>query len=44
MILVIIQLKSKCYDDSNKLIIGKMKDETGGVAIEAKNVFILSRQ
>ena len=26
--------KSKYYDDSNKLIIGKMKDETGGVAIE----------
>ena len=26
--------KSKCYDDSNKLVIGKMKDETGGVAIE----------
>ena len=26
--------KSKCYDDSNKLVIGKMQDETGGVAIE----------
>ena len=26
--------KSKCYDDSNKLVIGKMKDETGSVAIE----------
>ena len=26
--------KSKCYDDSNKLINGKMKDETGGVANE----------
>ena len=26
--------KSKYYDNSNKLIIGKMKDETGGVAIE----------
>ena len=25
--------KSK-YDDSNKLVIGKMKDETGGVATE----------
>ena len=25
---------SKYYDDSNKLVIGKMKDETGGVAIE----------
>ena len=27
-------IKSKYYDDSNKLVIGKMKDETGGVAIE----------
>ena len=26
--------KSKYYDDLNKLVIGKMKDETGGVAIE----------
>ena len=26
--------KSKYYDDSNKLVIGKMKDETGGVAIQ----------
>ena len=26
--------KSKSYDDSNKLVIGKMKDEAGGVAIE----------
>ena len=26
--------KSKYYGDSNKLPIGKMKDETGGVAIE----------
>ena len=25
--------KSK-YDDSNKLVIGKMKDETGGVLVE----------
>ena len=24
--------KSKYYDNSNKLVIGKMKDETGGVA------------
>ena len=24
----------KYYDDSNKLVVGKMKDETGGVAIE----------
>ena len=26
--------KSKYYNDSNKLLIGKIKDETGGVAIE----------
>ena len=26
--------KSKYYDDSNKLVIGKMKDETGGVAVQ----------
>ena len=26
--------KSKFYDNSNKLVIGKMEDETGGVAIE----------
>ena len=26
--------KSKCYDNSNKLVIGKMKDETRGGAIE----------
>ena len=26
--------KSKYYDDSNKLVIGKMKDEPGGVATE----------
>ena len=26
--------KSKYYDNSNKLIIGKMTDETAGVAIE----------
>ena len=25
---------SKYHDDSNKLVIGKMKDETTGVAIE----------
>ena len=42
--------KSKYYNDSNKLVIGKMKDEAGGVGIEEfvglkpKNVFILSRQ
>ena len=26
--------KSKYHDDSNKLVIGKMKDETGGVVTE----------
>ena len=26
--------KSKYYDDSNNFVIGKMKDETSGVAIE----------
>ena len=26
--------KSKYYDNSNKLVIGKMKDETDGVAIK----------
>ena len=26
--------KSKYYDDLNKLVIGKMKDETGSVAIK----------
>ena len=26
--------KSKYYDDSNKLIVGKMVDKTGAVAIE----------
>ena len=25
--------KSKYYDNSNKLVIGKMKNETGGIAI-----------
>ena len=25
--------KSKCYDDSNKIAIGRLKDETGGIAI-----------
>ena len=39
LILVITRLsnyltKSKYHDDSNKLVIGKMKHETGGVAIE----------
>ena len=27
-------MKSKYYDNSNKLVIGKMEDETGGVVIE----------
>ena len=26
--------ESNCFDDSNKLVVGKMKDETGGVAIK----------
>ena len=26
--------QSKCYDDSKKLFFGKMKDETGGIALE----------
>ena len=26
--------KPKYYDNSNKLVVGKMKDETGGVAIK----------
>ena len=26
--------KSKYYNDSNKLVIGEMKDKTGGIAIE----------
>ena len=26
--------KSKYYDDSNKFVIGKMKDKTGGIPIE----------
>ena len=42
--------KLKYYDNSNKLVIGKMKDETGGVTIEEfvrlkpEIFFILSRQ
>ena len=27
-------INSNYYDDSNKLVVGKTKDETGGVAIE----------
>ena len=26
--------KSKYYDDSNKLVVSKMRDKTGGVALE----------
>ena len=29
-----LKLKSKYYDNSNKLVTKKMKDETGGVVIE----------
>lgn len=25
---------SKCYDGSNKLVVGKIKDETSGVAVK----------
>ena len=34
LILVIIRSSQKYYNDSNKLVIGKMKDETTGVAIK----------
>ena len=34
LILVIIRLSQKDHNDSNKLVIRKMKEETGGVAIE----------
>ena len=34
--------KSYYNDNSNKLVIGKMKNETGGVAIE--DVFIFGRR
>ena len=34
LILVIIQLSQKYYDDSNKLSVSKMKPEMGGFAIE----------
>ena len=34
MILVIIQLSQKNYNDSNRLALEKMKDETRGAAIE----------
>ena len=32
--LVIYLIKSKYYPNSNKLVVGKMNDETGDVAIE----------
>ena len=47
LILVIIQIlvtKSKCYDDSNKLVIGKMRDETGTVVIEGTDLFVFCRR
>ena len=31
---IIAATKSKYHDDSNKLVIGKIKDETGSVAID----------
>ena len=39
--------KSRYYDDSNKLIIRKMKDETFGVVIcwvDVKDVFVFGRR
>ena len=35
--------KSKYYDDSSKLVIGKMKDETGGIMIEEFVRFVSQR-
>ena len=35
---------SKYYHNSNKLVVGKMKDKTGSVAIGEKDVFIFGRQ
>ena len=32
--LILVSTKSKYCDNSNKLVIRKIKDETGGVAIE----------
>ena len=34
VIILVIISKSKYYDDSNKSVISKIKDETGGVAIK----------
>ena len=45
-----LSTKSKYYDDSNKLLIAKMKDETWGAAIDEfaglkpKDVSIIGRQ
>ena len=37
-------IKSKYYDNSNKLVVGKMEDETAGVAIKAKDIFVFGRR
>ena len=34
IIMIIQDILSKYYDNSNKLVAGKMKEETAGVAIE----------
>ena len=34
MVLLIILLNQKYYDNLNELVVGKMKDETGGAAIK----------
>ena len=35
--------KSKYYDSSNKLVVGKMKDETADEFLEAKDIFVFGR-
>ena len=30
---ILVMIK-KCYDDSSKLVVGKIKDETSGVAVK----------
>ena len=35
--------KSEYHNDSNKLVIGKMKSETGGVANEYKDVLLQNK-
>ena len=35
--------KSKYYYDSNKLVIGKRKDETGGVAIQQSDLTLTAQ-